>query len=156
MAPDYSAKVTWPTGVEVSNAVLMDLQNPHKKEPFFFWEDHSWETPHPTIVDSRKFRQLCVARTINKAISRRETEKHHHYVGTGHTVVPLVATSGGCLSVTFRMLIHQLCIQLDPDGKKIGRQARFCRKIIGRLSIITTRSLVRLAYLESPRAWSVL
>ena len=123
-----------------------------KKVPFFFWEDHSWETPHEEVVEARKFRELAIGLTIREALRKAEKKKHNHYRGTGHTVIPLAISSGGCLSFLFRNTINEMCVTMEPNGRDIAKQARFVKRLLGRLSVICFRTLVRLAYHQSPQS----
>ena len=110
------------------------------------------ENPNPLTVRLAKFRRLALDRCVGKAIGEREKEKYHHYAGTDDSVIPLVASSGGCLGHSFRKLIEDLCNQLDPDARDIGQQHRFATDLIGHLSIVCVRAMIRLAYgHSSPR-----
>ena len=115
--PDYTASVLWPSTSAVNNAVQRDIENPRQKEPYFFWEDHRMETPHPTEVHLRKFRQLAIGVSVNPCITTREAQKHRHYRGTQQVVIPIVSTAGGALGLQYRALIEELCTQLAPERK---------------------------------------
>ena len=147
--PDYTASVLWPSTSAVNNAVQRDIENPRQKEPYFFWEDHRMETPHPTVVHLRKFRQLAIGVSVNPCITTREAQKHRHYRGTQQVVIPIVSTAGGALGLQYRALIEELCTQLAPERKQIGKCAKFSKNLLAKMSIITVRSSFRLAHLDS-------
>ena len=146
---DYSRHVDWPTKNQVAHAVQLDAARPVLPPPRFPWEDHSWERPHPSVVRRRKFRAMAMDGCVAKDIVRAERDKKRKYGEFG--VTPLIMSACGAIGKPMRATIDELCTQLDPDGKDLGKQSRFCRSLVQRLSVALWRGNARLAYRSAPR-----
>ena len=140
--PYWNNTAVWPSPQEVIAAVAEDTLMGPRGMPLYFWDDHSSEVSHPTAVAIRKYRQMCITRTIGAALRRADSAKDHKYAPVGG-VVPIAITAGGGLGYRGREFVDNLCVQYE--SKDLGVQSAFRKDLLGRLSIILIRTGHRMA-----------
>jgi hypothetical protein len=140
----------WPTQAEVvagvdkddQDALVMDTTKP-------IWRLRAHPGRH--VREMKKFRELTVARTLDKVVGEMCSEKLKKYASGGITVIPFVMTAQGYLAKSASDFIDTIADSIPDEDDRFWFRSR----LLCRVSVLLLRTTHRVLSRSSATATSV-